>query len=627
MPAKEARLSIWPGNGGQVSTETEQSDLLHQAVMQEQVRLAYIQIKRIPLLHFLVDLGSSLIVVKSGVGAHVWGWLLVMTCLVTLRPRYIRWVMTRNTNRPGRVLNIMAASLALQGLWHSLIIVIAAMSTDASVHYTVSIIMLGVAAGAITPAAGYLPIFVGWAAIFGSVLGGSWLFKGTFEGQVFAALLFALMFLFATYVRDQGKTIRQLVTLADRLRRSRDRAEAEQRKAELARKEAQIANEARTRFFAAANHDLRQPLHALSLNVATVNVLAAQSPGSSLQQVSQVMQRSLGECRSLLDSLLDVSQLDAGAVQPSMGHVLLPEVLQSVVDANAHQAREKGLNLQLDAFTRETGASVLTDAFLLKRILNNLVGNAIKFTEHGQIRLSLSQSTHGWTVSVADTGRGIPADAFDKVFEEFYQLNNPERDRSRGLGLGLSIVRRLANLIGAQVNLASSSANGSRFDVVLPSQSIMDHEYSTASVGNALLPGGHEQSAIPLSKGYTILLVDDEQTVRDSLTTFFMTIGWQPHAVSDQASALEWARTHGRPDAAVIDFRLGAQGSGLDVRQALMTQLGPIPAVLVTGDTSPDRIAAAQQAGLPLMFKPVEGWDLALLLDQLIEQAVKEKHP
>jgi len=580
-------------------------------VQQEQVRLALVQLKQIPALHLLVDMGCAIIVIHYGASHLVWLWVLAMVAVVRLRTNWLMRLSQRADWSPKKLLMTMAITMALQGLLHSMIILVAAQIPDSTALYAISLVMMGVAAGAVTPAAGYLPIYGIWALFFGTVLGGTWLSRGTTEGLVFAGLLTALIFLFGTYVKDQGVTIKKLVQMADRLRQARDRAEAAQQIAEK-------ASRARTRFFAAANHDLRQPLHALSLNVATIQAVAEHSDDAILKSVGEVMGRSLVDSNGLLKSLLDISELDAGAIKTNLRPVAVSRLLRDMCDSFQDTARSQNLLLHADlpAGDATDAAWVMADETQLKRMLGNLISNAIKFTQQGSVVLSasLDRGASMWRLTVTDTGHGIPPEEQENVFEEFYQVGNPERDRTKGLGLGLAIVRRLGELMGAQLRLVDSSGSGSTFEISLPA----------ASPGSDIAMDLPEQSSPEhlralTGRGYRVLIVDDEQTIRHSLTHFLQVMGWEPQAVASGQDAMALLEAGWRPDATVVDYRLANQGSGIDVWQALKSRYGDVPTVLVTGDTSPDRIAQAKQSGLPLLYKPVDGAALVALLDELIQ--------
>ncbi len=595
-------------------------------VLEEKARVALIQVKRVPMLLFLVDLGCAAIAWQAGAGWMVWGWLAAITLVVKLRSVWLLRLAGQGMPA-GKLLTLIAGTMMLQGLVNTMIVPMVAVLPDARARYAISVIMIGLAAGAMAPAAGHLPIYMPWAVMAGSILGGSWLWRGTHEGYVFAFLLVALIVLLAGFVRDQGVSIKRLVATAENLRRSRDRAEMAHAQAEAARQQAHLANQARTRFFASASHDLRQPLHALSISTTALHNLASQHDDDMLSDVSGIMRRALAESKNLLDSLLEISELDAGAIKANRQPVDLGLLFDQIRQECAAAAQDKGLVL---TSTFDTSLSLQSDWYadadpwLLKRILNNLVGNAIKFTPGGSVNLSavLDAPAGCWHVRVRDTGPGIAQAEQERVFEEFYQIGNPHRDRKRGLGLGLPIVRRLAGLMGATVQIADSSNLGTTFDVCLP------------AVQQALPPpSAVNESSAPVSlsafegKGYRILVIDDELEVRTALQGLFTAIGWLPCVVADGPTAIATLDQGWQPDAIMVDYRLHADINGLDVLKVLRNNGCQAPAVLVTGDTSPDRIVAAQASGLPILYKPVDGVVLVALLDRLCVAARRAMQP
>ncbi|MFT4194248.1 sensor histidine kinase, partial [Ottowia sp.] len=232
---------------------------------------------------------------------------------------------------------------------------------------------------------------------------------------------------------------------------------------ELARQAAiaERASAEKTRFFAAASHDLRQPLHAIGLFGA---VIERELHGHPQHANTQRLMRAVDALGSSLDTMLDVSRLDAGVIAPDLADQPLNPVLQALGAIFMSRADERGLQLRL----RATPLWGRTDGELLQRLLANLIENALKYTPRGGVLvLARARGAQVW-IDVVDTGIGIAPEHQEPVFAEFYQVGNPGRDRSRGLGMGLSIVRRLSLLLGHPVQLHSRPGRGSRFRVVLP---------------------------------------------------------------------------------------------------------------------------------------------------------------
>ena len=229
---------------------------------------------------------------------------------------------------------------------------------------------------------------------------------------------------------------------------------------ETAKIEAEQANHAKSAFLAAASHDLRQPIHALGLFLAA---LRAEKLNEVQRGLADRMARSISALDSMFNALLDISRMDAGAVKPLMRSVNFESLVRRIVEDFSGAAAAKGLRLSLRISQRLNGANVRTDELLTERILRNLIGNAVKYTASGGVLVACRlRSTHV-RLEVWDTGCGIAEHERERVFDEFYQVGNPERLRSAGLGLGLSIVRRLTRLLGIELRMTSRLVRGSRF--------------------------------------------------------------------------------------------------------------------------------------------------------------------
>lgn len=369
---------------------------------------------------------------------------------------------------------------------------------------------------------------------------------------------------------------------------------------------AEQANQAKTRFLASASHDLRQPIHTLSLFAAA---LAMRPLDEASREISGHMQAALGSLTAQLDALLDVSKLDAGVVLASVVPVRLPALLHRVHDEFAPIAQSRGLAL---GFHSVGEAVVDTDPVLLGRVLCNLVDNAIKYTAEGGVQLELLAQGGLAVVIVEDSGCGIPVDEQGRVFEEFYQLDNPERDRANGLGLGLSIVARLAKLLALRLEMVSREGVGTAFYVILPlAQAAPAPVTAQSSVAGSLA-------------GRQVLVVDDELAVRSGMQALLVELGARVSLADGTAQAVALAALD-RPDLALVDFRLRGQDSGLLAVQSLRELYPGLPVILVSGDTAPNRLREARSAGLPLLHKPVPLAALLAAVAQL-EQSPKGVH-
>ncbi len=356
---------------------------------------------------------------------------------------------------------------------------------------------------------------------------------------------------------------------------------------------AQRASEEKSRFFTAANHDLRQPMHAIALFGAVLEKELHGRPEHSHAVRLMTAVHALG---TSLDTMLDVSRLDAGVIEPQRQAVPLNPLFQTLNQLFASRAEEKGLQLRL----RASPLWVCTDLPLLQRLLANLLENAIKYTEQGGVLVVARARGKKVWIEIHDTGIGMTPESLNYIFDEFYQVNNPGRDRSQGLGIGLSIVRRVSELLGHPVQVHSRLGRGTRFRVVIDAAPPQESPL-------ALQPGlAPEPRALP----QRILLIDDESAIASAMAALLQTYGVSLQAVRDEmaaTTAFSQAAAQAAPfDALICDFRLADGANGLDVGQRLLQRFAPtLPMLLVTGETAPERLQRVRDSGVPVLFKPV----------------------
>jgi len=365
--------------------------------------------------------------------------------------------------------------------------------------------------------------------------------------------------------------------------------------------EAERANQAKSRFLAAASHDLRQPLQALNMFVAA---LGATSLDARSREIIGAIEDSLHATNDLLDSLLDVSRLEAGVLQVNRRRLAIIDLLDRMEAEFAEPAREKGLKLRVVP----SSAVVQTDPTLLDRILRNLTANAVRYTERGRVLIGCRRRGTMLRIEVRDTGIGIPASKLQAVFEEFYQIGNPERDRTRGLGLGLAIVDRIADLLGHRVDVWSQPGRGSLFSIAVPLA-----EPSASPDDRAPMRRGRLDGAV-------IVAIDDEPAQLHAMTLLFRQWGCDVLAAHSAEEAItRLAASSRRPDAIVADYRLRDDRTGAEAIIALRDVMhAPIPGVILTGDTEPGRLAEAAASGFELLYKPVDPARLRELLMRLL---------
>ena len=367
--------------------------------------------------------------------------------------------------------------------------------------------------------------------------------------------------------------------------------------AEEARRTAEQANLAKSQFLAAASHDLRQPLYALGLFSASLEDLKLDAEG---KRVVGNIQDNIAVLESLFDGLLDVSKLEAGAVQARLAPVSVDELFDRLSHYFRPLAAERGLDLRL----RSGGEYVLSDPVLLEQVLSNLISNALRCTHKGAILIAARQRGLKLRFEIWDTGVGIARTDLRRIFDEFVQLGNPERDRRKGLGLGLSIARRSVALLDGEIEVASRLGKGSRF---LFSQPLIARPDS--------LPADLPPPAA-ITRAGAIMLVDDDRHVQRGLAELLGRWGVAFEIVGDAASALRRIDQGARPGLVLSDYRLPGGMNGLDLIGAVRAlDLAEAPdMVLVTGDLDPKLIATAQKMDVPLLYKPLRTGQLKALL-------------
>lgn len=401
--------------------------------------------------------------------------------------------------------------------------------------------------------------------------------------------LAAILIMFLVIVSQLALSTRYSVLAAIRLRFENlelvERLREEKEKAEA-------ASHDKTRFLASASHDLRQPVHALTL---FVDALEAEVRSQKGKDLLVNVDRSIDVLNQLLGSLLDISKLDANIVKPNFEHFPLQSLFDSLHKEYAILIKEKGLDFHLDI---QDQLLVVSDRILLGTIMRNLIGNAIRYTHTGSITIHSAQQEGKVRISVCDTGIGIPADQQREIFREFYQLTNPERDRSKGLGLGLAIIDRLTTLLGHKIELQSEVGKGSCFSVILPAG---DPDRIV------LMQNQHAHSGHFDIIGMRVLVIDDEQAVRDGMEAVLDNWGCIAILAGSEEEALAKLKGTDLPHVIIADYRLRDGKNGAQAIEKIRTACGKeIPALIITGDTGPDRLREAEASGHTLMHKPVQ---------------------
>lgn len=360
----------------------------------------------------------------------------------------------------------------------------------------------------------------------------------------------------------------------------------------IAKAEAERASLSKSKFLAAASHDLRQPVQSLLLLIEVLKSRLADAP--SIKVVDQ-MEKAVDALRLLFDSMLDISRLDAGVIVPALQTVCL----KSLVGRLADEYRLRADHQSLDFRVVPTSTYVRTDPILVERVLRNLLENALRYCPKGRVLIGARRQGKMMRIDVIDTGIGIAPDHQEEIFEEFHQVGNAARDRSQGLGLGLSIVKKIMRLLGGTVCVRSTLGHGSRFSVTLPL--VNQHQ------DNGYLSVAEKER----QNGHMVLVVEDDSLLRDSLDIMLRSWGYRTMTARTGEEALSIIESRHLPDIVISDYRLSAGLTGIDTVLKINDVAGRhLPSVIITGDTAPERVREVHSSGLRILHKPVAADEL-----------------
>ncbi len=388
---------------------------------------------------------------------------------------------------------------------------------------------------------------------------------------------------------------------------------------EAASHQAERATAAKSRFLAAASHDLRQPLQTMSL---ITGILAKKIRGKKYDEALQLVTRlegTAGSMSGILNALLDINQIEAGMVRPAMIDFPVAGLLGRLGEEFSYQAQAHGLALRVVPCR----LSIHSDPDLLEQILRNLLSNALKYTKHGKVLLGCRRVGGTLRIEVWDTGLGIPADELQAIFDEYHQLDNAARERSKGLGLGLSIVQRLAELLGHRVSVRSKLRQGSVFAIEIGLSS------GETEPPRADPARGADDGTVEGMRGAgAILVVEDDPEVRDLLELVLREQGHHVTTAPDAIEALKMADDGAAcPDLVIADYNLPNAISGLQLTERLRTLYHrDIPAIILTGDISTDTLRAIALARCVHISKPVQTDSLMHAIRRLLPRSLAAPH-
>lgn len=408
-----------------------------------------------------------------------------------------------------------------------------------------------------------------------------------FLDQGMALLLCALLALMATVLarRRQQEWFETQRTLMEQRERIQQLVQERDR--------ARHAEQDKSRFIATASHDLRQPMHALGLFIATLEQRLRGGPETTLVRN---MMRAVESLERSFTAVLDISRIDAGALLPNLQAVPLCDLFRRLHLHYAPQAEVAGLSLRLVP----GGRQVWSDPQLLERILGNLIQNAIKYTRQGGVIVVARQTRTHINIEVWDTGIGITATELPHIFDEFYQIGGHHRDRRGGLGMGLAIVKRLVRLLGHTLATASTPGRGTLFRIGIA--------HAPVDFTESLSPGCDTEPVPMLFQTRRVLVIDDEESIRESLRLLLEEWGFEAWTAADLAETRRIVtEQQGGVDLLLCDLHLRDGEDGLEaIRLVRELCQQPVPAIVITGDTAPAEIRRANASGNPVLFKPVQ---------------------
>ena len=456
-------------------------------------------------------------------------------------------------------------------------------------------VLSGIMGGSVSLLAPVLPVFIAFSVpLVGLTVAKLWLLDDATYG---AFGVISLIYLGVLLMQTRNSSRSALAAIKLRFENLELMGEADQAReeAEQARLQAEAANTAKSKFLAAASHDLRQPIHAQGL---FLNVLMHTDLTAEQRSLVSNISTASSATAEMLDTLLDFSRIEAGVVNPRIQAFSLQDLLNKIEREFESQADAKGLTYR----SRETPLLVQSDPALVELILRNLVSNAIRYSDVGGLLVACRKRGTQAVLEVWDTGIGIAPEQQAEVFKEFHQVGNPERDRRKGLGLGLAIARGLANTLGHALQLQSVPQRGSVFRLAVPLTTVPKlasaQRLAPEASLSALLATGQ-------LRGVHLLVIDDDEAVLTGMAQLLTHWG----CAVDTASSIEQALVMAQqtmPDVVISDYRLRGQRTGAQAIGELRELLGaPVPALIITGDTAPERMREAMSTGVPLLHKPL----------------------
>lgn len=589
-------------NLGIVRTMSAQSqvtyDPLELAILKESL-ISRCNGAKIAFIGVLLSIGPFLLVLADQVplsNLAIWGLPVVL--FLSLRVMISFWTMQAldsNHDHKLRQFDIMfrISSIAQQfwvgtGMWS------VAIYGNELTPYFVTLIVCIYGTGAIVSLVhDYQSVLISIPLLFGQCIL-FWLLKGS-DGIFIIISLATVMFLIMGAARRSEGSLKESITIRfanDELLRQ---LEEEKDSALKAVKRAEELSRSKSLFMAAASHDLRQPLYAISLLRDTLSM--HELPGPAKDVVDQQAQ-AIDALTHMFDNLLDLSRFDSGDVKPNVEPVFLPDVLTELLIEFQPICEKKGLELEFG----EVDEFVLSDFELLSRLVRNLISNAVRYTDRGRVSVTTRHEGPFVRLEVQDTGCGIKPEDLPRAFQEFVQFENPQRDREKGVGLGLSIVERIARLLDHKVNLSSEWGIGTKASVLVQ---CVDRDAQPTEINV------HTQdSSRPLRDDLYVWVVEDDELVREALETHLNQLSIRQDVAANRSDLQRLHAEHGWPDFAMLDDMLGEEETGLEIAEWLVSNVPRENILLVTGNAETSRWRTLKNSGFQVLRKPVSFDDL-----------------
>ena len=571
---------------------------LEQDIRTEQVRLVFRSMKSSLYLGSALALTLTLVFHNEENHNAVLSWLAAVIMSRIVSVSYVHVALRRgiNAKNTSRHIYYMCAIKILEGAaWGSLVWIVMGNASLAEQLLAMAS-LAGVSGNAVSLLAPVFPLFLSMQLAQLASMSSRLL---TLDDSSFAILSVGC----ALFVAGQSaqalvaqRTSRESLILRFENFDLIERLKMESENAELARGKAEEANLAKSKFLAAASHDLRQPVHAQEL---FLEVLARSNLSDFQGKILNNARAASQASAQMLNTLLDFSRIEAGVVEPQIRSFHLQPLLNKLENELGSQADNKKIVYRC----RETQLAVDSDESLLELMLRNLITNAIRYTETGGLLVGCRKRGKKVLIEVFDTGIGIEPSQQREIFQEFHQLGNPERDRLKGLGLGLAITQGLAQSLDHSVTLSSHPGHKSVFRISLPLA-------KSGETSDTLHPPKNYQFQTELLQGLHILIIDDDEMVREAMAHLLSDWGCDCKAVENTNEALQLVEKW-PADIIISDYRLRENHTGANAIAQIRKVMGTIvPALIITGDTAPERLREALQSGVKLLHKPISPTDL-----------------